>query len=62
MKGLQACKAAGKPCGILAPVEEDARRYFDVGFTFVAVGVDQGLLTKATRDIVKRFRSHIGRS
>src|SRR5690606_13163695 len=62
MKGLQACKAAGKPCGILAPVEEDARRYFDAGFTFVAVGVDQGLLTKATRDIVKRFRSHIGRS
>jgi len=61
MRGLELCKAAGKPCGILAPNEDDARRYFDAGFTFVAVGVDQGLLTKATREIVKRFRSHLGR-
>lgn len=61
MRGLELCKGAGKPCGILAPNEDDARRYFDAGFTFVAVGVDQGLLTKATREIVKRFRSHLGR-
>lgn len=60
MKALELCKAAGKPAGILAPNEDDAKRYFDAGFTFVAVGVDQGLLTKATRDIVKRFRSHLG--
>jgi 4-hydroxy-2-oxoheptanedioate aldolase len=62
MRGLQLCKDAGMPAGILAPNEDDARRYLDAGFTFVAVGVDQGLLTKATRDLAKRFRAHVGRS
>lgn len=61
MKGLELCKSAGKPCGILAPNEDDAKRYLDAGFLFVAVGVDQGLLVKATRDIARRFRNHIGR-
>ena len=60
MKGLELCKAAGKPCGILAPDENDAKRYFDAGFTFVAVGVDQGMLVKSTREIVRRFRNHLG--
>lgn len=61
MRGLQLCQAAGKPCGILAPNEDDARRYLDAGFMFVAVGIDQGLLAKATRDLARRFRSHLGR-
>lgn len=61
MQGLQMCKAAGKPCGILAPNEDDAKRYLDAGFLFVAVGSDQGVLTKAIRDLSRRFRSHIGR-
>lgn len=61
MQGLQMCKAAGKPCGILAPNEDDAKRYLDAGFLFVAVGSDQGVLTKGIRDLSRRFRSHIGR-
>lgn len=62
MRALKLCKEANMPAGILAPDEDDARRYLDAGFTFVAVGVDQGLLTKSTRDLAKRFRAHIGRS
>lgn len=61
MRGLQLCKDASIPAGILAPNEDDARRYLDAGFTFVAVGVDQGLLTKATRDLARRFHAHVGR-
>ena len=35
-------KACGKPAGILAPVELDARRYLAMGTTFVGVGSDLG--------------------
>src|SRR3954470_22895478 len=35
-----AARAAGKPAGILTPVEADARRYLSMGATFVAVGSD----------------------
>ncbi|HUP07070.1 MAG TPA: 2-dehydro-3-deoxyglucarate aldolase [Caldimonas sp.] len=48
-------RAAGKPLGTLAPVEADARRYFDMGFTFVAVGSDLGLFRLATRALRERF-------
>ncbi|MBT3788492.1 MAG: HpcH/HpaI aldolase/citrate lyase family protein [Alphaproteobacteria bacterium] len=50
------CKAAGKPAGILAPVEEDAKRYLDAGFMFVAVGADIGLLIKHSDALLKRFK------
>ena len=45
---LAAARAAGKPVGILAPVEADARRYMEMGVTMVAVGSDQGLFRAAT--------------
>ncbi|MCB5176474.1 MULTISPECIES: HpcH/HpaI aldolase family protein [Microvirga] len=50
------CRRLGKPAGILAPVEEDAKRYLEWGFTFVAVGADMGLLRKAADELVTRFR------
>lgn len=62
MRALKLCKEANIPAGILAINEDDAKRYLDAGFTFVAVGVDQSLLTKTTRELAKRFRGHIGRS
>lgn len=42
--------AHGKPSGILAPVEADARRYLEWGATFVAVGSDLGVFRSATRN------------
>ncbi|MYJ71179.1 MAG: 2-dehydro-3-deoxyglucarate aldolase, partial [Rhodospirillaceae bacterium] len=39
-------KAAGKPAGILTVNPDEARRYIDWGFTFVAVGIDLLLLAR----------------
>lgn len=49
-------KAIGKPAGILTINEEEARRYIDWGFTFVAVGIDLGLLTRAADALALRFK------
>ncbi len=50
-------KACGKPTGILAGVEADARRYMDMGATFVAVGSDLGLFRAATQALCDRYRN-----
>jgi 2-dehydro-3-deoxyglucarate aldolase len=49
-------RAAGKPAGILAGVEADARRYLEWGASFVAVGSDLGLFRAATQGLRERFR------
>jgi 2-dehydro-3-deoxyglucarate aldolase len=51
-----AAKAAGKPTGILAPAEADARRYLEQGATFVAVGSDLGVFRSGTQALVDRYR------
>ena len=51
-----AAKSAGKPVGILAPVEAEARRYLEMGATFVAVGSDLGVLRTATQSLRDKFR------
>lgn len=48
-------KAHGKPVGILAPVEADARRYMEMGATFVAVGSDLGVFRNATQALRDKF-------
>ena len=53
-------RAAGKPAGILAPVEADARRYFEMGFTFVAIGSDVGILAAGSTALAARMREAIG--
>jgi 2-dehydro-3-deoxyglucarate aldolase len=49
-------KALNKPTGILAPAEVDARRYMDMGATFVAVGSDLGLFRQATQALRDKYR------
>ena len=46
---------AGKPIGILAPVEEDARRFLEMGYSYVALGSDAGLLRAAADQLRGRF-------
>ena len=53
-------RKAGKPIGILAPVEEDARRYLEMGFTYVAVGSDIGVLRNAVEQLRARFSPKSG--
>lgn len=48
-------KACGKPTGILAPVEADARRYMAMGATFVAVGSDLGVFRGATQALRDKY-------
>lgn len=52
-----AVRAAGKAVGILAPVEADARRYMEMGATFVAVGSDLGVFRSATQALRDKFKS-----
>jgi 4-hydroxy-2-oxoheptanedioate aldolase len=50
-------KKVGKPAGMLTGNEEEARRYIDWGYLFVAVGADVGLLAKNADALCKRFKS-----
>jgi 2-dehydro-3-deoxyglucarate aldolase len=52
-----AARAQGKPSGILATVEADARRYMEMGASFVAVGSDLGALRSATQALCDKFKS-----
>jgi 2-dehydro-3-deoxyglucarate aldolase len=54
-EAFAAAKSAGKPSGILATVEADARRYLAMGATFVAVGSDLGVFRSATQQLRDRF-------
>ena len=47
--------ACGKPSGILAPVEAEARRYMAMGATFVGVGSDLGAFRSATQALRDRY-------
>jgi 4-hydroxy-2-oxoheptanedioate aldolase len=49
-------KKVGKPAGILTPIEEEARRYIDWGYTFVAVGADLGLIAKGADTLAAKFK------
>lgn len=45
----------GKPVGILAPAEVDARRYMEKGASFVAVGSDLGAFRSSTQALRDKF-------
>ena len=47
---------AGKAAGILTSNNDWARRYLDLGATFVAVGTDVGILAKQTAALAGRFK------
>src|SRR3982074_1488418 len=49
-------KKIGKPAGVLTPNEEEAKRYIQWGYTFVAVGADLGLLARGADALAKRFK------
>lgn len=55
-----ACKRirkAGKAAGILTPDEAQARKYLDMGYTFIAVGLDSNILVRGTSALAARFKS-----
>lgn len=54
--GIAAIRAGGAAAGILAPVEDMARRWLAEGCSFVAVGSDLGLLARGAEALSARFR------
>jgi 4-hydroxy-2-oxoheptanedioate aldolase len=52
---LAAAKKAGKAAGYLTSNEAEAHKWLDAGFTFVAVGTDNGLLAKQADALRQRF-------
>ena len=47
---------AGKAAGILTPNEALARKYLELGCSFVAVGLDTGLLVQASSALASKFK------
>ena len=55
-EAVKRLRALGKPAGILTGNEEEARRYIDWGYLFVAVGADVGLLARNADALAKKFK------
>ena len=55
--GISTVRAAGKACGIIQTDPAEARRYLDLGATFVAVGVDSLLLRSAAKALATEFHT-----
>lgn len=53
---IRRIRQAGKGAGILTPDEALARRYLELGATFLAVGLDTNLLIKATSALAAKFK------
>ncbi|WP_257817429.1 aldolase/citrate lyase family protein [Phenylobacterium sp. J367] len=53
-------RGAGKAAGILNADKSLARRYLELGCTFVAVGSDVGLLVRGSDSLAADFRDEIG--
>jgi 4-hydroxy-2-oxoheptanedioate aldolase len=54
--GCARIRAAGKGAGMLTSDTEEAARYMEAGFTFVAVGSDVGVLAKGTEKLAALFK------
>jgi 4-hydroxy-2-oxoheptanedioate aldolase len=55
--GISTVRAAGKAAGVLTVDAALARKYIELGATFVAVGLDTSLLVRAATDLAKQFTS-----
>ncbi|SIT49218.1 putative 2,4-dihydroxyhept-2-ene-1,7-dioic acid-like aldolase [Paraburkholderia piptadeniae] len=54
-EGIRTVRAAGKAAGVLAPDRAFAAEYLEAGATFVAVGTDAGLLSRAAADLAASY-------
>lgn len=49
------CSSIGAPLGTLATGEADGRRYIEMGYQFVGLGSDSGLIKMASRNLAQLF-------
>jgi 4-hydroxy-2-oxoheptanedioate aldolase len=57
--GIESVRRAGKAAGVLAPDRAIAAEYLAAGATFVAVGTDTGLLTRAAADLAASYKGNM---
>ena len=50
------CEKRGIPLGTLSGGEMDARRYMEMGYQFVGLGSDSGLIKKSSRELAQKFK------
>jgi 4-hydroxy-2-oxoheptanedioate aldolase len=58
--GIESVRRAGKAAGVLAPDRAIAEGYLAAGATFVAVGTDTGLLSRAAADLAASYKNAAG--
>ena len=58
-EGCTRIRAAGKAAGMLTADQEEAQRYIEAGFTFVAVGSDVGILARNAEKLAAHFKDRI---
>src|SRR5690606_30861716 len=56
-QGIARILKAGKAPGILTSSDAHARRYLELGCTFVAVGLDTGILVQGTSALAARYKA-----
>jgi 4-hydroxy-2-oxoheptanedioate aldolase len=59
-KGIKTVRDAGKAAGVLAPDSAFAAEYLAAGATFVAVGTDTGLLSRAAAELASSYKRNAG--
>jgi 4-hydroxy-2-oxoheptanedioate aldolase len=59
-RGIATARDAGKAAGVLAADPEIAAEYLAAGATFVAVGSDTGLLSRAAADLAASYKKTAG--
>ncbi|CAB3675491.1 4-hydroxy-2-oxoheptanedioate aldolase [Paraburkholderia rhynchosiae] len=57
--GIESARRAGKAAGVLAPDRAIAAEYLAAGATFVAVGTDTGLLSRAAADLAALYKQNL---
>ncbi len=53
------CQRIGAPVGILAGSAADSRTFIDMGYNFVGVGSDTGILKKMSRELAQSFKNKL---
>lgn len=55
-EGVDVCKRAGKSVGIVGPTPEIVKRYLDMGFTWVAIASDMGMMVGRAQEWLATLR------
>lgn len=55
----EACRALGKPCGIVGANPSMVRRYLEYGYSWVAVGADLGLMLGRVQECLREIPNQV---